>query len=449
MEAINGINQKISKVPQKVHVYTFGCRANQYDTAAIEHNLKNDNFMLVSNIDQADAVVINSCSITDAADNEAQNLIQKVKNKNPALKVVLTGCAVHAENKSKARWALADGVVDNHHKDQIGLSLRSNQHQPLLINSKDRFQAKDIFFAGGIKLSGHTRSFLKIQDGCSQFCSFCIVPYARGRNRSLDIQKILASIQELDQKGLPEVVLTGIHLGTYGVDLNPKLSLNYLLKEITKLNLKLKVRLSSIDPEEIDEEFFDIFAHPIFCKHLHIPMQSGDDTILKRMRRRYTSKQFFDLGENLVKRFPQICLGTDVIVGFPGESNESFALTLSLLQKSRLAYWHVFSYALKKGTPAAEFRDQVDRQVIKKRARLLRDFSDKKRLEFESQFDGQLIDAVIEKRKKGIVALTENYIAAKLHSEDGLEPGMSKKVLLQKKGQNLFAHPVLAKTFLC
>ena len=278
----------------------------------------------------------------------------------------------------------------------------------------------DVFvFDGGLKLSKHSRSFLKIQDGCSQFCSFCIVPFARGLNRSIPPQVVLQSLRDLGSQGVDEVVLTGIHLGTYGKDLNPRTSFFDLLRLINFERPVKRVRLSSIDPEEISPDLIALLAgSDFFCPHLHLPLQSGDNAILKKMRRHYTGEYFIDLCQKILEKRSDFCLGTDVIVGFPTETEKAFKRTVQVLKDSGLSYLHVFPYSERLGTKAALFSYPVSLEEKKVRSRYLRQVSEKLRKQFYQKFIGFTRPAILENRRRGLTALTDNYISVEIKDLD-------------------------------
>lgn len=413
---------------KKIAFMTFGCRANQYDTAAMGHVMK-DGYEVVPDDAGADVFVVNSCAITGEAENEARRYLARMKRKNPNALTVVTGCSAEASHEGLA--AVADLVVGNSRKSELPDLLRAAVGGEAASDSatKKWTRKDDIFFAGGVELDGHARSFLKIQDGCSQFCSYCIVPFTRGLNRSIEPSRILASLYDLKERGIEEAVLTGIHLGTYGRDLTPAIDLDDLLELIAKRSPVRRIRLSSIDPEEITDRTIELLSgSEVFCDHLHLPLQSGDDSILRRMRRRYTAADFLTLTEKLAKRIPGICIGTDAIVGFPGESDDDYGRTHALLEAAPVHYFHVFPYSTRSGTKAALFRDQVEGPVKKARVKSLRALSDLKKSVYYSSFKGASFEVIVEARNKGLFGMSRNYMPIAMPETSRVLPGQKARV---------------------
>jgi len=261
----------------------------------------------------------------------------------------------------------------------------------------------------------HTRAFLKVQDGCDSYCSYCVVPYARGRSKSLQKEETIRNISKLTELGYREIVLTGIHLGSYGWDLMPPTRLSNLLRSIEHEGISCRIRLSSIEPTEFDDDLIDLISSsPIICNHLHIPLQSGADEVLKRMNRPYSSELFKELVKKLVSAIPDLNIGVDVIVGFPGESHENFTNTVSVIEELPIGYLHVFPYSRRPGTPAADFPDQVDSKTIKNRGKILRGIGNRKREEFYRRFLGKRLSVLIESKRdvdtKYLKGFSRNYI---------------------------------------
>ena len=396
---------------KKVGVLSYGCRANQYDSAALEALLGRKGYEVVDATGEADYFVVNSCAITEQAEMDARQTLRRLKRQHPQAKIVFTGCSAQVSAEKYKKEGLADLVVGNEFKAAIAAQI-----DELASPTHDRSaRFASVFYEGGVKLARHSRSFLKIQDGCSQFCSFCIVPFARGLNRSIPAAEILKSLRDLASSGIPEVVLTGIHLGTYGKDLIPKMTLLDLLKLIEAETQLPRIRLSSIDPEEVSDEMIALLAaSKRYCEHLHLPVQSGDALILKQMKRRYHPELFFELTHKLKKQIPDICIGTDVIVGFPGEDESAFENTLNLIRNSPVAYIHVFPYSPREGTLAAGFEETVSNAEKKRRVHVLRKLSDQKKQAFNQSQLGRPHEMVIEHHKRGKVGLTRNYISAQL-----------------------------------
>lgn len=409
---------------KKVAISTFGCRANQYDSAVLAQLIRNQGFKVVDDHD-VDVHIINTCAITENADREALRLARRVAHTSPQTQIIVTGCTAQVEPGLFSGLERTT-VIANAHKYQVirVLNRESGLEGASQGLTEDRSHwTGQTLYEGGVRLDRHSRSFLKIQDGCSQFCSYCIVPFSRGLNRSIPPSQILEALHELDAKGIREVVLTGIHMGTYGHDLRPRWTLTALLRLIALHSPVRRIRLSSIDPEEVGEGLIELLSGEVFCPHLHLPVQSGDDALLKKMRRRYTAEQFRQLCERLIQKIPELCLGTDVMVGFPGEDALPFARTQQLLQEAPVNYFHVFPFSPRRGTKAALFSPPVDCATIKARAKRLRELSNQKQQAYHERFVGTEGLAILENQRECPRALTGNYISVEIPTTSGYGAG--------------------------
>jgi threonylcarbamoyladenosine tRNA methylthiotransferase MtaB len=333
---------------------TLGCKANQYDTSFLESQLAQRDYQLVDFKEKADIYVFNTCTVTDGADLDSRNLIRRAKRRNPEAFTVVTGCYAQTKPKEVAEIEGVDLVLGNDKKHSLFTYLEQGRPEKTKVEVDNIFLQTELETFGMASYAKNTRAFVKIQDGCNQFCTFCIIPYARGRNRSISIPRVLEELKRLSEAGFKEAVLTGIHIGTYGLDLAEPTSLYELLKAIEETRPIHRVRVSSIDPEEVSEEMVELFAGAkTLCPHLHIPLQSGDDEILKMMRRRYSVKDFARLCESLAAKIPRVCLGTDVIVGFPYEEGQRFENTFALLRDAPVHYFHVFPFSPQDARPSA------------------------------------------------------------------------------------------------
>lgn len=411
---------------KKVAIHTMGCRANQYDSAVLEGMLANAGWHLVEPGQVADAYVINTCTVTNEADKEARYLIRKAHRKNPEASIVVTGCSAQVNPQGLAAVEGVSFVLGNSEKASLLDYL--NQAKPLVpkIVVEDIFQEEDFFNSSFTSYSKNTRAFMKIQDGCNQMCSYCVIPFARGKNRSLTPEKVLEELFNLSEKGFEEAVLTGIHIGTYGYDLKPETSLLELMKRIETEKPIHRVRISSIDPEEVSEEMIEFLSSSrVFCEHLHIPLQSGDDVILKLMRRRYTGSEFKELTWKLKEKIPNICLGTDVMVGFPYEDEERFQSSLRSIQESALDYLHVFPFAPKKKTRAESFLNQVSPSDKRRRVEILTDYSQKIRNGFLKKHVGNTLEVIIEEFHESLGGVykgtSRNYVPVEFVSDKNLK----------------------------
>ena len=407
---------------------TVGCRLNQFETDALRGRAQAAEAEVVSFESQADVYVINTCTITAEADADSRQLARRAIRRNPSALVVVTGCYAQAAPETVAAIPGVDLVLGNQEKARLFTFLREVRKNGApavrvgIIAGLRRIDGDE--YGPGID-PDRTRAFLKVQDGCNYACSFCIVPAVRGPNRSLPPGRILDEIGRLHAGGFPEVVLTGIHLGTYGRDLSPRTSLVELCRRIVALPESPRIRLSSLDPHEVAPELIELLAaSPRFCRHLHLPLQSGDEGVLRRMRRGHTAAEFRSLVERLVRAVPGIAVTADVIVGFPGEDDHAFQTTRDLLESLPLAGLHVFGYSRRAGTEAAALPAQVPRAIRKERSRVLRELAARKGEEFRRRFVGAVLDAVVlhrdgePGRREG---LTDNYLRIWFPGESALQ----------------------------
>ena len=369
----------------KVAVTTLGCKVNQYESAGILKGLGED-FEIVPFSAPADIYIVNTCTVTERTDYQSRQLIRRANRMNPNAAIIVTGCYAQTDPDRVSGLPGVVLVAGTDQKDLLPESVRRIAFGPLpdreeTERSEGRQANTGFGYAPDIRLPGHTRGFLKIQDGCEAFCSYCIVPYARGRSRSLDPGMVLHRLAALAQAGFREVVLSGIHLGMYGQELHPKITLLDLLRKIEGSGIPLsRLRLSSIEPTEITQ---DLIAHisrsRLICRHFHIPLQSGSNKILTMMNRCYTIHVFREVVEKIASVLPDACIGIDVMAGFPGETEKDFRETADLLQDLPASYFHVFPYSRRPGTKAASMPGQVSERLKKERASILRKLGDEKR----------------------------------------------------------------------
>ena len=403
---------------KSISFVTLGCKVNQYDTAVLINKLPKSKYNTVPFPGKADIYVIDTCTVTHKADAEARHYINRAKRINPNGVVVVTGCYAQVSAEEISNLKGVDYVVGNSDKFSSLMKIvrqGSLQKEPkIFINDifkekKRKFESPEIDF-----FPGRTRAFLKVQDGCNYACTFCIIPYARGRSRSLGIDDVIKRIRILRQSGYKEAVLTGIHLASYGRDIGSNLI--KLLSRIEDEKILSRIRLSSLDPADINQDFINFVSNSqTICPSFHISLQSGDEQVLKNMRRRYKPKQFLDITDQIRQAMPDSSIGTDIMVGFPGETEVEFNNSYNLLDESELTYFHVFSYSKRKGTKAAIMDNQIDPGVIKQRSKILRDLGMKKKIEFNRKFVGKELEVLVENNSKGT---SRNYISVKLHKDD-------------------------------
>ncbi|MBI4573122.1 MAG: tRNA (N(6)-L-threonylcarbamoyladenosine(37)-C(2))-methylthiotransferase MtaB [candidate division NC10 bacterium] len=421
---------------------TVGCRLNQFETDALRGKAQAEGHAIVPFDAAAELYVINTCTITAEADADSRRLARQAVRRNPSALVAVTGCYAQAAPGAVAAIPGVDLVLGNGEKPKLlgyVQEARKNGGAQVFVGVVGgRRQIDD--YGPGID-SDRTRAFLKVQDGCNYHCSFCIVPDVRGGNRSQPPDRILEQIRRLHGAGFPEVVLTGIHLGTYGRDLTPPTSLSELCRRIAALDEAPRLRLSSLDPHEVKPDLIRLLAEsPRFCRHLHLPLQSGDEQLLRRMRRGHTATQFRDLVERLVAEVPGIAVSGDVIVGFPGEDDQAFQETCDLLEALPMAGMHVFSYSRRPGTDAAGYADQVPRHVKAERSRVLRSLVARKGQAFRRRFLGEALEVVVLDRDgpDGLLeGLSDNYLRVWFAGNPALRGGLARVRVEQVTGRGL------------
>lgn len=409
--------------PRKLRVAfaTLGCKVNQYDTATMEGALR-DRCELVPFESGADVYVVNSCTVTDRADAESRQLARRARRLNPAGRVVLTGCFAQTAAERAALPEIDYVIGVSRLPDLLRAvydEIPANEGRVLVGGLR---KADGVTTLGADVFPGHTRAFLKVQEGCDLFCSFCIVPTARGRSRSVPPRRVLDELRRLAQRGFQEVVLTGIHLGGYGRDLTPALSLAELVEMIAAAAPLPRLRLSSLDPPEVTPRLLSSLRDsPVWCEHLHIPVQSGADPVLRRMRRLYDVHVVRAVAAEVHRMLPGAALGTDVIAGFPGETDADAAATETLLAEAGFTYFHVFPYSRRRGTTAAKAVDHLPNEVIQRRARGLRQLGARQRRTFAEAQRDAVLEVLVEQRRDAagrLIGYSRNYVRAVLDGPD-------------------------------
>ena len=408
---------------RRVAIATLGCKVNAYDTATIADRLRAAGCVVVDADAPADVVIVNSCTVTDAADAESRRLARRARRSNPTARVILTGCYAQTQPLAAAAVEAVDHVVGLNRLDALveAATAATPRLERVEVDRSRRATRVETF--GARTFDGQTRAFLKIQEGCDLFCTFCIVPMARGRSRSLPPRAILAELEALAARGFREVVLTGIHLGGWGHDLDPPLDLVWLIDALVEQGRFARIRLSSIDPHEVSEALVRrMAAAPAVCPHLHVPLQAGDDGVLARMRRRYDTALAVERLAMIRELLPAAAIGTDLIAGFPGEDDDAFERTLRFVESSPITYGHVFPYSLRTGTTAAKLDGHVSKGTIAVRARRLRSACERKRSEFAHGFHGTdaevLVETTRDPQSGALRGYTRNYLRARLEGPD-------------------------------
>lgn len=395
------------------HIITLGCKVNQYESACLREALLQAGWIEVPKGVKAALNIVNTCIVTQSASCQSRQAIRRAVKENPGALTAAVGCYAQVYPEHLAEIQGLDLVAGNRAKLRLPelLDLREKGALPLL-PADDDFPSHT--FPDHLPVSDRTRAMLKVQDGCDSFCSYCIVPYARGPVRSLEPPRVIANLKALSDRGYKEVVLTGIHLGRYGTDLNTSTFLKDLLALIGGEELRPRIRLSSLEPKEISRELIEMAAsEPWLCRHFHIPLQSGDDRILKRMNRNYTSQDFRLLVEAIHARVPLAAIGVDILAGFPGEDEKAYLATYTLVKDLPVSYCHVFPFSPRKGTPAWTFPDKVPVREIRKRAVGLRSLGEEKRKAFYEFCVGKTFDVLSEGwDQKGLLVngLSDNYV---------------------------------------
>lgn len=412
-----------AKMSKKVAFHTLGCKVNTYETDAMEQMLLSHGYEIVSFENQADIYIINTCSVTNMADRKSRQMLHKAKKKNPNAVVVAAGCYVQAAPKEVLADAGVDLVIGNNRKQDLVQILedyfKEHREEAVIdINKEQEYEGLELDF-----VSDHTRAYIKVQDGCNQFCSYCIIPYTRGRVRSRAKQDVISEIKRIAKNGTKEVVLTGIHLSSYGKDLKDGTDLLDLIKAVQEVNGIQRIRLGSLEPRIITLEFAqELRKLNKFCPHFHLSLQSGCEATLKRMNRHYTPEEYYEKCELLREVFEHPAITTDVIVGFPGETEEEFEETYRFLEKVNFYEMHVFKYSKRKGTRAAEMENQVPEPIKTKRSNILLELTRECSKRYRSFWIGREVNVLLEEKivldgEVYTVGHTKEYVKAAVKGE--------------------------------
>jgi threonylcarbamoyladenosine tRNA methylthiotransferase MtaB len=421
------------------YVENFGCRATQADGAAIERQLAEKGLVRSDDASDAQVVVLNTCTVTASADQDARATIRRIHRQNPEARILVTGCYAQRAPDEIAALPGVSLVVGNSHKHQLAeLAMPSAGFVPLAAVADAhgaRAMVGDIFahtelLAAPVFDSDHekTRPNLKVQDGCNNRCSFCIIPFVRGRSRSLKLDEVIGNVYRLVANGYKEIVLSGINLGRWGREFSGETRYRFadLLRTILDRTTVAKLRISSVEPMDWSDDLIALVADsPRICRHAHVPLQSGSDKILRKMHRKYRPWHYEDRITKIREAMPSAAIGADVMVGFPGETDEDFEQTRAFIERLPFTYLHVFTYSSRPGTPSAEMPDQVPVHTARERNRVLRELAAAKKNEFQSQFIGKSLEAITLTHQLAgrTEALTDNY--QKLWIEGLHEPNQS------------------------
>jgi threonylcarbamoyladenosine tRNA methylthiotransferase MtaB len=447
----------LKRKPVKFTIVTLGCKVNQYESEALEKKMADMghlpcdprwiNGQTLSQQKASDIYIINTCTVTRKAAMQSRQVIRQAVRSNPDALVVVTGCYAQTESEVIADINGVDYVVGHSEKNQIAdliFSLPKKNETQAQVAVQDICSETLFQDMPATPMGTRTRPFLKIQDGCGSYCSYCIVPYARGKSRSMLPEQVLDKIRELKHNGYHETVLTGIHLGAYGQDLSPQISLYELLVQIRDLELIDRLRLSSIEPRELNDKIIDLAVEwDGFCPHFHIPLQSGDDNILKKMNRPYQREFFRDLVFKINSKLPHAAIGIDCLMGFPGETHEAFRNTYELIEILPVSYLHVFPFSPREGTPAWDYSEKVGTLQIKDRCQAMRLLGNEKKKRFYEKFVGKQLNVLVEQQREtsnGLLkAMSLNYIPLFMDGHDKLKNSIQ-TVTVSKVSDNFMVY---------
>ena len=422
---------------KKVAFHTLGCKVNQYETNAMIQQFLAKEYQLVNFNEFADVYVINTCTVTNMADKKSRQMLRKVKDLNSDSIVVAVGCYSQVAADYVAKIEEIDIILGNDEKKDVVKFVESFEKNKL-ISVSDINKSKEYLEFGTVLHLETTRAVIKIQDGCNNFCSYCIIPYARGRIRSRSKDSVLNEIKEIVKLGIKEVVLTGIHIASYGKDKNDGYYLIDLIEDINKIEGLERIRLGSLEPLVITEEFCERLGKvDKICEHFHLSLQSGCDATLKRMNRKYLTEDFRKCVHLLRNTFKEVSLTTDIIVGFPGETEEEFNETFEFLKEIKFFKMHVFKYSRRNGTVAASMLNQVQEDIKEERSKKLIDLSNQYEFEYIKEYIGKEVEVLVEEEKNGYwVGHTKNYLVIKIKNTG---KNLKNQIIIEKnlKAKNL------------
>ncbi|MBC8631185.1 tRNA (N(6)-L-threonylcarbamoyladenosine(37)-C(2))-methylthiotransferase MtaB [[Eubacterium] tenue] len=411
---------------KKVAFYTLGCKVNQYETEAMLEMFKKDGYTQVDSEEFADVYVINTCTVTHMSDRKSRQYIRRMKKKNPEAIIAVVGCYSQVSPEEILEIEEVNLVMGTNERRQIVEEIKKLDASKKASTVDDIMKVRAFEEIEINQTNGRTRAFMKIQDGCDRFCSYCIIPYARGgKVRSRDLESVVNEANKLVDNGYTEIVLTGIHVASYGKDVtDAEINLLSVIKAINEIEGVKRIRLSSVEPLLMTDEFIDTVSKmPKVCPHFHLSLQSGCDETLKRMNRRYTTKEYKEIVHKLREKMPNVAITTDVIVGFPGETNDEFNQTYKFLSDVELSQMHIFKYSPRKGTPAATMENQIDPQMKHLRSDKLIALNKKNFNKFAIRFIGEEFEVLFEQNigDNKYEGLTPNYIRVVVESDEDIQ----------------------------
>ena len=411
---------------KKAALHNLGCKVNAYETEAMQQMLENAGYEIVPFQEYADVYIINTCSVTNMADRKSRQMLHRAKAKNPDAVVVGTGCYIQTKEEEALKDTAIDIVIGNNKKHELVERIEAfmkdhKDRDDVLDINHEKQEYEELFLS---RTAEHTRAFIKVQDGCNQFCSYCIIPYARGRVRSRKLEHVVKEVERLAANGYKEIVLTGIHLSSYGTDLGDNLL--HLIQEVHKIDGIERIRLGSLEPRLVTEDFAkELSGLSKICPHFHLSLQSGCDATLQRMNRKYTAEEYAHACSLLRNVFDHPAITTDVIVGFPGETEEEFQITKEFLARIHFYEMHIFKYSKRQGTKAAVMPDQVSEQEKTNRSAQLIKLGEKMSKEFRQHYIGSTQDVLFEEENEidgrtYFTGYTREYVKVAVESEENL-----------------------------
>lgn len=420
---------------KRIAFYTLGCKVNQYETNGMMQKFKNAGYEIVNFAEKADIYIINTCTVTNMSDKKSRQIIRRAKEINKDSIVVVVGCYAQVAKDKLKDIEQIDLILGNEEKkDIIQYVERYIIENKKIENVDDIAKKKEFSDFGVVDYTDKTRAVIKVQDGCDRFCTYCIIPYARGRVRSRKPDNIIKEVNAIAKKNIKEIVITGIHITSYGKDFENNYKLIDLLEELNEIDGIERIRLGSIEPTLITEEFTERLSKlEKICDHFHLSLQSACDTVLRRMNRRYTINEFIESTKLLNKKFPQVSLTTDIIVGFPGETNDEFEITYNNLKQINFYRMHIFKYSPRKGTRAAVMPNQVDGNLKEERSNILIELSNKNEVEKNKSYIGKEVKVLFEEREGEYVkGHTTNYMVVKVKTQNNNIENKILKVLIKE-----------------
>jgi len=427
----------------KVALYTLGCRVNSYESEAMAEKFIKEGYEVVSFDEFSDVYVINTCTVTNMGDKKSRQMIGRARRHNPEAIIAVVGCYSQIASDEIAQIEGVDVVLGSRNKGDIVYWVnRAREESKQVVEVKDVLKNNKFEQLAINEYQDKTRAFLKIQDGCNRFCSYCLIPFARGGVCSKEPEEILKEVKELSKNGFKEIILSGVHTASYGVDLEGNWDLVKILEEINKIEGIERIRIGSIDPTFFTEGVIEKICNlEKMCPHFHLSLQSGCDATIRRMNRKYTAQEYKDVVENLRKYMKDVSITTDIIVGFPGESNVEFEATYEFLKGIKLSKMHIFKYSKRTGTKAAEMPFQVDGLIKEERSKMLIELNNALEVEFMEKFIGRemrvLYEEAISGKENTYVGYTENYIKVITESDENLEGKIVPTKLAAVKQENM------------